>query len=188
MENRNTSENCTCTVSDLGNWSEHILEEISIPMVGSIGIVGNIGAIVLLKLEEVKSTFHQSLLMLSILDIMFLACIISDHSMNLNSQIYIYLFPYIINPMKSILMSWETFLMMSIATERFLAVYKPIRYRGHKLRRSQNWHWISFILPSFLLSIVLNLPKFFETELVYSVIEDEDNEWVSKQKLDPLSK
>ena len=54
---------------------------------------------------------------------------------------------------------------MSIATERFLAV----------VRQSSGVHMITFILPSMLFSILINIPKFFETELVHQYLTDEAN-------------
>ncbi len=37
-------------------------------------------------------------------------------------QTYVYMFPYFWYPLKNIVMSWTTFLVMGIATERYLAV------------------------------------------------------------------
>ena len=176
-EDENMEGNCSlqCEESVVDLWAKLVLEEISIPVVGIIGFVGNIVTILILKKPVVKSTFHQSLITLSVLNILFLSFIICDHSMDLTSQVYVYMFPYFLNPGKNILMSWETFLIMSIAAERFLAVYKPIYYRSHKSRRSSRFHLIIFILPSMLLSIILNIPKFFETELVRTIGTDENN-------------
>ena len=189
MFDGNTSDtyNCSCTESVVDYWAKYVLEEVSIPLVGSIGLVGNIAAAIVLKRPDMKSTFHQSLLTLAVLDIMFLSIIICDHSLDFNSQLYVYMFPYIFNPMKNILMTWETFLIMSIATERFLAVYKPIHYRGHRVRQSSGVHMMTFILPSMVLSILLNIPKFFETELVLRHFTDENNNTYSVMDFDITS-
>ena len=182
VENDNVSDNndnCTCTESVEDYWAKFILEEVAIPLVGTLGLVGNIAATMILKRPEMKSTFHQSLLTLAVLDIMFLSIIICDHSMDFNSQIYVYMFPYFFNPMKNILMSWETFLIMSIAAERFMAVCKPIHYRRNRMRQSSGVHMVTFIVPSLLLSILLNIPKFFETKLVLQNFKDENNDTYS---------
>ena len=81
-----------------------------------------------------KSTFHQSLISLSVFEIAFLVLVILDHSLDFNSPAYIVLFPYFLHPMKNILMSCETYLIMSIALERLMAVYRPIHYRAGLLR------------------------------------------------------
>ena len=46
---------------------------------------------------------------------------------------FIMLFPYMWNPFKNILMTFETFLMMSITTERYLAIKNPLEYRLGKV-------------------------------------------------------
>ena len=75
------------------------------------------------------TTFHQSLICLAVIEIVFLLLVILDHSLGFSSPLYIALFPHLINPLKNIMMSCETFLIMSIALERLLAVCRPIHYR-----------------------------------------------------------
>merc|ERR1719244_2493419 len=112
-----------------------------------------------------KSTFNQSLAVLAIVDILFVINVIFVYSLSLYLnyyQIYKYLFPYFLYPMMSVFHSLDTFLTMSIATERLLAVYKPIQYRSHSMRTSSRKHMLTFILVPLLLSIAINIPKFFE--------------------------
>ena len=56
---------------------------------------------------------------------------------------------------------------MAIALERLLVVVKPIRYRVGILRKSIRIHSLVFIVPPILLSFLINIPKFLETELFY---------------------
>ena len=47
---------------------------------------------------------------------------------------------------------------------------------GHSetiLTESQGLHAITFILPSIVISILINIPKFMETELVFRNITDQ---------------
>ena len=76
---------------------------------------------------EMKSTFHQSLVSLAAVEILFLLLIILDHSLGLESPVYIALFPHLLNPLKNIAMTCETYIIMSIALERLLAVCRPIQ-------------------------------------------------------------
>ena len=103
---------------------------------------------------EMKSTFHHTLITLAVVDIIFvitlmidtqvIITLIIDHEnyhnsilqrfdLNLNNQVFIMLFPYLWNPFKNILMTFETFLMMSITTERYLAIKNPLEYRLGKV-------------------------------------------------------
>ena len=81
---------------------------------------------------EMKSNFHHTLITLAIVDIVFLGVIIVDtkrFDLDLENQFFIMLFPYVWNPLKNILMNFEAFLMMSISTERCLAIRRPLEYR-----------------------------------------------------------
>ena len=87
---------------------------------------------IIINRPEMKSTFHHTLITLAVTDILFLAVLIVDtkrFDLDLDNQMFIMLFPYVWNPCKNILMNFESFLMMSISTERFLAIRRPLEYR-----------------------------------------------------------
>ena len=90
----------------LHTWSG-LLEKYLIPIIGCLGLLGNLTAIFILKCPQLKSTFHQSLLTLAICDILFLFFILADIIIDMQNVIYIYTFPYFWNPLKNIVMSWE---------------------------------------------------------------------------------
>ena len=77
------------------------------------------------------------------------------------------------NPMKNITVNCDSFLIMAIALERLLAVWKPIRYRIGIIRKSRRVHALAFILPPILVSTLINIPKFLETELYLDNITNE---------------
>ena len=158
--------NCSCISSSVLDMTTLCMDRVTLPMVGVVGLAGNIAAIVIICRKERRSTFHHSLITLAVIDLLFVSIIICDTFCDTSSTIYIYMFPYLWNPLKNILMSWETFLMMSIATERFLAVCHPLVYRAHKVRHSPRVHMMTYIFPSVLTSIIINIPKFFETKFV----------------------
>ena len=81
------------------------------------------------------------------------------------------LLPYVWNPLKNILMTFETFLMMSITTERYLAIKNPIEYRlGEVLLVKVMIVWSHFVrlvtnllesyFPSFLVALILLHPLY----------------------------
>ena len=80
------------------------------------------------------TTFHQSLLFLVICDLLYLVMTLTDIYIDVSSFLYIIIFPHFWFPLKYVLMSWETFLIMSISTERWLAVCRPLWHRTHSLR------------------------------------------------------
>ena len=166
--NKTLQENCTsCPKLPIQIWTNYILQSVAIPSCCILGLAGNILAIIILRNPRMKSTFHQSLIALGACDIMFLSLVLLDLSTEGVYPFYIIIFPYFLNPMKNILLCWETFLIMSITTERFLAVCKPILYRSHKLSHSSLVHLLTYILPPVFIAICLNIPKFFETEIIF---------------------
>ena len=166
-----SAENCTvCPRLPLQIWTNYMVENIAIPSFCGIGLLGNI-----LRTMRMKSTFHQSLIALAACDIMFLSLVLVDFCSDILYPLYAIIFPYFLNPMKNILLCWESFLIMSITTERYLAVCKPLLYRSHKLSHSSQVHLLTYILPSIFMAIILNIPKFFETELVLHNLTDSDN-------------
>ena len=102
-------------------------------MVAIVGMMGNLAAILILLRPEMKSTFHHSLITLAVVDILFVITLLIDiqrFDLDIENQIFILFFPYAWNPFKNILMTFETFLMVSISTERYLAI-RSISFTGN---------------------------------------------------------
>ena len=97
--------------------------------------------------------------MLAVVDILILVTFIFMFSIDLQSMVNRYLFPYFLFPIRAILHSWEMFLSMSIAAERLMAVYKPIHYRSHTVSNSTRIHMLTFILVPLLLATAVNFTK-----------------------------
>ena len=158
------------------NFAFTLLLQVCLPAVGVVGIVGNLLAILILLRPEMKSTFHHTLITLAVVDTLLVIILIVDcqrPDLNLDNQIFIMFFPYCWNPAKNILMTFETFLIMSITTERYLAIRKPLVHRFSRSRLSSSIHLAAYILPPLLLSVLLNLPKFLELRLIWLEVEDE---------------
>ena len=146
-----------------------MLQDILLPIVGFLGTLGNLWAGAILIRSNIKSNFHQSLKALIAVDILFLICMMVDSQkfeVNPENQIFIVMIPYFWNPFKNTVLTFQTFLIMSISAERYLAVKKPIQFNITKVKNSKRIHFLTFILPAFALAFTFNVPKFFETELV----------------------
>ena len=127
-----------------------------------------------------RSNFNQLLVALAALDIAYVGACIWDYSFvkvfNFHPTTYTYIFPYIWYPMKNILMSWTTFLTMGLATERYLAVCRPLLYRSLEVTYSSGARVMTYFLPSMIFSIILNIPKFMEAQLVTVMVMDANNQ------------
>ena len=60
-------------------------------------------------------------------------------------------------------MCLSIYLIISVAVERYLAVCRPHHYRGMQGRSSRV---IFYLLPAFMVTIVVNATKFFEIRIV----------------------
>ena len=161
--------NQVCNASVSGLRAKIYLEQVYLPIFGFIGIVGNLCSIFVQLNSRVKSTFNHSLLTLSVINVLFVSILILDTfdlDLNLENQVFISLVPWVWHPLKNILLCFETFLIMSIATERYQAVRSPILFRQSSIRESSRLHLLTYILPPMVVSLLVNIPKFFETELV----------------------
>ena len=142
-----------------------LMEDVLLPIVGFLGILGNLGAGAVLISSNNKSAFHQSLKALIVVDLLLVIVMVVD-SQQIKNQMFIFLIPYFWNPFKNTVLTFQTFLIMSISAERYLAVKKPIQFNITKVKNSIRIHFLTFILPALVLAALFNIPKFFETELV----------------------
>ena len=79
---------------------------------------------------EMSSSFNRLLVFLAVLDSLFIGTCIWDNSCvrvwGVRLEAYVYMFPYIWYPGKNILLSWSSYLIMGISTERYLAVCRYV--------------------------------------------------------------
>ena len=146
--------------------AKHIIEKILLPLLGGFGVLGNLASINLIKKSRARSTFHHSLISLAVIDTVFIVLMIMQYSTDLSksNDTYCLMNPLFFHPLVTIMLTSETFIIMSIAFERFLAVGKPIQYHQGTLRRSKKVHTVVFIFVPLLLAVFFNVTKFFELE------------------------
>ena len=163
-----TSDNCSLPTAT-ESFTMIILDTFFLPTIGTLGILGNLAACVLLTSTKKISTFHQSLLTLTVVDILLVIVMLVDmqrFEMSLENQTYIMMMPFFWNPLKNFLLVLQTFLIMSISMERYRAVSEPIKNFTSFSKDSFKIHFLTYILPAFGLAFIFNIPKFFETKLV----------------------
>ena len=149
-----SSAACLCPTYAAVEWAERCLEGVALPATGMMGVVGNIAAILVFRYKRChhftsvvlncrhhqhpRSTFHYLLIVLAVVDSLCLVSLIVDHSMvgvwGIRPVVYVYILPYFWYPLKNIILSWETFLTMAIALERFIAVCRYLHFSS----------WLSF--------------------------------------------
>ena len=134
-----------------------------------MGLVGNLLMGVVLLRNSLNTNFHQTIVALTVVNLLFVVMIVVDSfhpDLNLENQLYIRLFPYLWHPVKAILLCCETYLVMSITMERYLAVKLPVRLHMVNLHHHSHFrHFATFILPPIAVAFLVNVPKFFEFRL-----------------------
>lgn len=171
---------CDCQ----GEWIvlENAINGIIVPVFAILGLGGNIVVILAYRHCNMKnSTFLMLLGTLAVVDFLCLLMLIIDVALmqawiaDIHSAFYNYLQFYMLNAFKSIIFTYETYLIIAISMERYLAACWPILYRQMELKSR---HFLPRVLlyafPALILSILINIPKLFELKLIDFVFVDEE--------------
>jgi len=138
-----------------------IVEGFFIPFVAVFGILGNVASICVLRDNrlEMKATFREILIMLSIFDTIFVVSATVSFSLpiiskNWKSFVHPFILPWLL-PVLQISLNGSIWTTVSVAVERFISIVHP-RF------------WFSsfpstvYIVPTLILSIVWNIPRWNE--------------------------
>jgi len=141
---------------------KYICDGVLVSIIGFLGVLGNIISLLVLSKPKLRDCFHQLLFALACYDTVYIVIGGINYTFkafDANSNAYTIAFPYIIYPITNIGLCGTIFMTMAISIERFLGICYPLHLPPHN-RKS----WF-YILPVLLLSVVVNVPKFFEAEI-----------------------
>ena len=149
---------------------------VSVCVVASIGIVSNFTAIcVLLSTLSNRNNFNQLAALLFLIDSIYLTfSVLTTLQIRLDLASYslTMIFPKFTYPLWSISLTLSIFLTVGITHERYIAIKYPIihrqRMRSAKYRRV---NLLKYIVGVFICTMIFNIPKFFEIETGWRVIE-----------------
>jgi hypothetical protein len=139
---------------------------VLVSVVGLIGLVGNTLALIVLSRPSLRDVFHQLLFALACFDILFIFCGGINYTVwgfQVNSDIYNYLFPYFLHPFTHIAMAGTIFMTLAISIERYFGLCHPL------LSPHSRKAWF-YIVPVVVVSVALNIPKFFEIQINSSMV------------------
>ena len=145
--------------------------------IASIGIISNMISIYILsKRKEKTTTFNHMLIILFTIDIIvLLTSILTDVIMNLQLESILFLilvYPYFTYPINNIALTASIFGTVSISHDRWAAIKYPIKHRQKlKLSYERRNHLAKYLTPMILLAIFINIPTFFEFDIVYAPSE-----------------
>eukprot|EP00092_Neocalanus_flemingeri_P018501 GFUD01020026.1.p1 GENE.GFUD01020026.1~~GFUD01020026.1.p1 ORF type:complete len:416 (-),score=82.55 GFUD01020026.1:407-1654(-) len=135
-------------------------------VVGVAGLLGNTIAVLVLARPEVWNCFNKIVIAMNIMDSGHIIFALLDCTRNSfpgwYPDILLQIFPVFHYPLYRITMVASIFLIMGTAIERYLAVCRPHHY--HKIQDRPH-RALAYILPSIGAAILVNLPRFFDTEV-----------------------
>ena len=138
-------------------------EGVLLSIIGVCGIFGNTAAVFLLKRKrQYQKNFYALMICLALFDLfyLFLALImfsLPKFSKTFEDGLWYVITPWAI-PLIQISLTGSIYCTMAITLERYLAVCKPF------YRITREWSARIFIIPIILISVIYNLPHFFEIQ------------------------
>ena len=155
----------------------YFIHGILIPIIGAIGLGGNvigIGYVTFLNTRKRHYTFYLLLLVLFLFDLTFIVSVVLTFSLReLLPKLYkdpvptaIYYLDYIAFPMSILTLFGSIYFTVAICFERYMAICSPLFYRTKK------HHSFIYILSIFCFVVFVNIPRFFEV----NIIQDENGD------------
>ena len=99
-------------------WCDGVL----VSVIGAVGLLGNFLAIVVLSRKNIRDLFHRLLLALAAFDMMYIVFGGVNYTFfgfKADSDIFTYLFPYVIHPFSYISLTATIFMTVAITIERY---------------------------------------------------------------------
>ena len=135
----------------------------------SLGVVGNTIAILLLLSKSLRNSFNKLIATLAIFDLIYLMTMLLESlkKLGLQTDTHIIISPYFLYPLNSISLMCSIYMTIGITLERFMAVYHPLDYRSREQDSTSNKNRIlNYVCPLLCFSIIFNISKFFESQVV----------------------
>lgn len=141
-------------------WTEGVLSLV----VAAFGLMGNVVSIWVLSVPEMRNSFNRLLLALAIIDCLFILpgiLIYTSKAFAWKATWYNYAFPVFLYPFSEIALCSSIYMTVAIAVERYIGLCLPLRRLSRRPCTAK-----AYIIPVILIALLLNVPKFLESETV----------------------
>jgi hypothetical protein len=138
---------------------QFLIEGVVLTLIGTIGIIGNIGAVLFFgRSKRRQIRFYNLMLSLAVVDILVIIsfiwfCSIPEFLDTTRTSHYWSIWLY---PILKICCTGSIFLTVAVSLERYLAICKPLLYHEHQKKTKV------VLISIFSISILYNIPTFFE--------------------------
>ena len=143
-----------------------IVERYGNLITGTCGMLLNFITIIVLSTPKMRNNvFNRLLMCLAIFDNVYLFCEITEVFRVWNySDFQQYFFAKCIYPIRSLFMCSSIYTNIALASERYRAVTSPVEYRIRRNTKVAR-KLMKYIMPVLAISVLYNIPKFYEIEL-----------------------
>ncbi|TRY61270.1 hypothetical protein TCAL_02155 [Tigriopus californicus] len=147
-------------------------EGVWVPIIGSIGIIGNVLSILVLTKRDLdlKSSFVNLLITLCVFDIFFIVAVNLFYSLPIHSRFYeVEILPYmtpLLLPLIHIVLTGSVYSVVAVAVERYFIICNPFNI----VNQGRGFRYIILIV---IFSTLYNLNKFFEVTVGYATVTRE---------------
>lgn len=142
-------------------WTEGVVSAV----VAIFGFMGNLISIWVLSDDELRSSpFNRLLLALAMIDCMFIipgTVIYTAKAFAWEAEWYHHMFPVFLYPFTEIALCSSIYMTVAIAVERYIGLCRPFQ------RLSGSCSAKTYITPVVIIAVLLNIPKFFESETTF---------------------
>ncbi|TRY77068.1 hypothetical protein TCAL_00022 [Tigriopus californicus] len=141
-------------------WTEGVFSLV----VAAFGLIGNVVSIWVLSVPEMRNSFNRLLLALAIIDCLFILpgiLIYTSKAFAWKATWYNYAFPVFLYPFSEIALCSSIYMTVAIAVERYIGLCLPLRRLSRRPCTAK-----AYIIPVILIALLLNIPKFLESETV----------------------
>ena len=128
--------------------------------------------------KEMRNSFNTLIVVLTVVDSLLCIFLMTDftfaRAFQLHTVIYTLMYPWFIYPLTNTMLSASILMTVVLALERYIAVCHPFFHRDlvhtHSITKRVTFYTVPVVIVSFL----INIPKFFETETVTRETQNED--------------
>ena len=151
--------------NDFSDTGHDLLDAIILPILGLIGIVGNISGIICFS-KQINLTYYALMFSLAISDMVTILSFICYYSLPLWLNhytilevpiiAYLFFWSYIIWHISQLI---DIYLLISLSIERYYSICRPMAYRKHQISI------FLYLIPIIVVSSVYCIPIYFECQI-----------------------
>ena len=125
-----------------------------------------------------RNSFNALITVLTVMDSILMIFLMADftfaRAFQMHSVVYTLLYPWFIYPLTNTLLSATILMTVVLALERYIAVCHPLFHRDLVHTHSIAKRVVIYTIPVIIFALLINVPKFFETQTLMHQIQNED--------------